>query len=141
VQNSDACPMSDLANLPDGTFVSLERAEAQGDDDENAWLIMGGALHRWTHYGYSDHIPIEHWTARNNTPGRQRSASLNAAAALPGNENVGAPAGEATPDAVAAEASRYFRVITPMSTVRTLAEGYIPQLPDPSALVGRGEHA
>jgi hypothetical protein len=39
---------SELADLPDGAFVAL---------DEEAWLVLGSALFRWTPGGYSERRP------------------------------------------------------------------------------------
>lgn len=59
--------MPSVANLPDGVMVLLQdEAEAVqsseggkdvkgrqvGSNDESAWLVWNGALHRWTHAGY-----------------------------------------------------------------------------------------
>lgn len=50
-------PGGDVSKLPDGCMVTLPRSEevgddARGNDDDDAWLVWQGALHRWTHDGY-----------------------------------------------------------------------------------------
>ena len=37
------------ADLPDGVFILV---------NDEAWLIAGGAMHKWTQNGYTEHAPL-----------------------------------------------------------------------------------
>ena len=43
---------AELNSLPDGVMLALDEAA------QDAWLLWKGALHRWSHEGYTEHVPL-----------------------------------------------------------------------------------